>query len=299
MEILKDKLAVVLVTYNRLAFIKQIYESIKNQTKKPDKIIIVNNSSTDGTLEWLEQTQKNDNMLLFITQPNLGSSGGQYTAFKTAYELGYEWIWEMDDDVLPRPDCLEILWKYRQENTIIAPLRYTKEGEVFYNEIIKFNHTNIFKTFWEIVTDSSILNKEIQFVEGLTFEGAFFHRSLIQKIGLPDKRIFIFGDDTDFCIRATRAGFKLALIPNAKMDRLLTVNYNQQIHTPKRYYIMRNQMLADRFYGNWSVRNIRPLIYMLKWLFGRTNSFQDIKITFKAYWDAIRTKPLKDYYAQE
>lgn len=299
MEVLKDKLAVVLVTYNRLEFIKLIYESIKNQTKVPDKIIIVNNSSTDGTLEWLEETSKKDSTLMYITQPNTGSSGGQYTAFRTAYELGYEWIWEMDDDVVPRANCLEILWKYRQPNTIIAPLRYTKEGEVFYNEIVKFNHTNIFKTFWEIVTDPSLLNKEIEYVEGLTFEGAFFHRTVIQKIGLPDKRIFIFGDDTDFSIRANRAGFKLALIPKANMDRLLPVNYEQQIHTPKRYYIMRNQMLSDRFYGNWAVRNIRPIIYLIKWLFTRSSSFQDIRVSFKAYWDAINTQPLKNYYDQE
>lgn len=299
MDILKDKLAVVIVTFNRLDFIKLIYESIKNQTKIPDKIIIVNNSSSDGTLEWLEEISSKDSTLMYITQPNTGSSGGQYTAFRTAYELGYEWIWEMDDDVVPRPDCLEILWKYRKTNTIIAPLRYTKEGEVFYNEIIKFNHTNILKTFWEIVTDSSLLNKDIEYVEGLTFEGAFFHRSVIQTIGLPDKRIFIFGDDTDFSIRASRAGFKLALIPKAKMDRLLPINYEQQIHSPKRYYIIRNQMLSDRFYGNWPVRNIRPIIYLFKWLFARTSSLQDIKISFKAFWDAINTKPLKDYYDQE
>lgn len=299
MEILKDKLAVVLVTYNRLELLKQIYKSIKNQTKGPDKIIIVNNSSTDGTLDWLEETKDKDNLLMFVTQPNSGSSGGQYTAFRAAFELGYEWIWEMDDDVLPRHDCLETLWKYRNQNTIIAPLRYTKEGDVYYNEIIKFNHTNIFKTFWEVVTDSSLLSKEIEYVEGLTFEGAFFHRSVIQKIGLPDKRIFIFGDDTDFCIRASRAGFKLALIPSAKMDRLLTVNYYQQIHTPKRYYIIRNQMLSDRFYGNWGVRNIRPVIYLFKWIFARSNSFQDLKISFRAYLDAILTKPLNDYYDQK
>lgn len=299
MEILNDKLAVVLVTFNRLDLIKLIYDRIKNQTKKIDKIIIVNNSSTDGTLEWLEETKAKDDLLIVITQPNSGSSGGQYTAFKTAYELGYEWIWEMDDDVLPRPDCLEKLWEHRDKSKILAPLRYTKEGEIFYNEIIKFNHTNVFKTFWEVVTDQSILTKEVEYVEGLTFEGAFFHRSVIQKIGLPDKRIFIFGDDTDFCIRASRAGFKLALITKAKMDRLLTVNYNLQIHSPKRYYIIRNQMLLDRFYGNWAVRNCRPLIYLLKWLFGRSNSFQDVRLSFKAYFDAIRTKPLNDYYNQK
>lgn len=299
MNVLHDKLAVVLVTFNRLEFLKKIFYALINQTRKPDRIIIINNSSTDGTLDWLQKTSEDVPILHFLTQPNLGSSGGQYTGFRVAYEMGYEWIWEMDDDVVPASNCLELLWHHRSKDTVLAPLRYTFEGDVFYNEIIKFNHTSLTKSFWEVVTNEEILQKDLAYVQGLTFEGAFFHRSLIEKIGLPDKRIFIYSDDTDYSIRAYRAGFKLALVPKARMDRLLPFKFHEQIHTPKRYYIVRNQMLMDRFYGNWLVRNFRPWIYLAKWLFGRSCSWADVKFTLRAFVDAMKMKPLKDYYEQE
>lgn len=99
------KVAACVVTFNRIKFLKEIIPALKNQTRKPDKIFVIHNSGTDGTAEWLaEQTD-----LTVITQPNVGSSGGQYTAFKTAFEAGFDWIWIMDDDVVPRPECLENL----------------------------------------------------------------------------------------------------------------------------------------------------------------------------------------------
>jgi rhamnopyranosyl-N-acetylglucosaminyl-diphospho-decaprenol beta-1,3/1,4-galactofuranosyltransferase len=91
----ENNIAVVLLTYNRLAFLKDLVHAIKNQTFKVAKIIVVNNSSTDGTAEWLSGVEG----IEVITQANVGSSGGQYTGIKAAYSTGLEWIWTMDDDV--------------------------------------------------------------------------------------------------------------------------------------------------------------------------------------------------------
>ena len=76
------RVAAVAVTFNRLEFLKELITSLKNQSRTPDEIIIVNNSSTDGTEEWLAEQDG----LTVIKQGNTGSSGGQYTAYKTAYE---------------------------------------------------------------------------------------------------------------------------------------------------------------------------------------------------------------------
>jgi GT2 family glycosyltransferase len=297
-KILINQVAIVLVTFNRLELLKRLYESLNQQTKPYDKLIIVNNSSTDGTLEWLEMQKELNSKLIIVTQPNSGSSGGQYTAFRTAYELGYEWIWEMDDDILPNSNCLEELFANREKNTIMAPLRIDNKGNIFYNEVIDINLSNPFKSFWaKIIDEDSAKNKLIK-VDGLTFEGAFFHRSVISKIGLPDKRVFIFGDDTEFCLRAKNSGINAAMITTVNIHRLLDYNMEQQIHTSKRYYIFRNQIWMDRLYGNFAVRNLRPIIYLLKWIIQRSKNLSDVKHTFKAFLDGIKVKPLKDYYEQ-
>jgi GT2 family glycosyltransferase len=90
---------------NRLSDLKRCIGALRNQTLKIDLILVVNNGSTDGTQEWL--TTQSD--ITTITQVNTGSAGGQYTAFKYAYEGEADWIWTMDDDVVPQSDALESL----------------------------------------------------------------------------------------------------------------------------------------------------------------------------------------------
>lgn len=102
---MSSKIAAVVVTFNRLELLKQCIDSLRNQTHKLDEIIIVNNSSTDGTIEWLNQ-QKD---LTIITQENSGSAGGQHTGIKIAYEKGFDWIWCFDDDCFVETNALEEL----------------------------------------------------------------------------------------------------------------------------------------------------------------------------------------------
>ena len=45
--------ATVVVTYNRLSYLKNLIESLRQQTYTDNHIIVINNSSTDGTAEWL------------------------------------------------------------------------------------------------------------------------------------------------------------------------------------------------------------------------------------------------------
>src|SRR3989339_2181349 len=116
----KYKIAAVVVTFNRLTLLQECIESLRNQTHTLDEIIIVNNSSTDGTLEWLN-AQKD---LTVITQENSGSAGGQYTGIKTAYEKGYDWILLFEDELIAESSALEILLKYTEKNfSALACLR--------------------------------------------------------------------------------------------------------------------------------------------------------------------------------
>jgi GT2 family glycosyltransferase len=283
----KNEVAAVLVTFNRLELLKSVYASLKNQSKKIDKIIIVNNGSTDGTSEWLSMQSD----IEIINQSNTGSSGGQATGFRAAHEQGYEWIWEMDDDVVPASDCLEKMYAKRQENQIYSPLRYSAEGGVFYNDTKEFNLTNPFKGFWKDIISENDVNQDYIPAIGITFEGAFFHRNVITKIGLPEQNIFIYGDDSEFFIRASKAGFRIGILTSAVANRLLPYTIEAQIHTPKLYYIIRNQILIDRLHGNSSVRLVRPLIYFAKWLL-KAKTKEDIMNTFKAFKDGWNYKPI-------
>jgi rhamnopyranosyl-N-acetylglucosaminyl-diphospho-decaprenol beta-1,3/1,4-galactofuranosyltransferase len=100
-----DKVIAVIVTYNRQQLLSECITALKNQTRKVDKILVINNGSTDETSSWLQSQHDIDH----ISQENVGSAGGFYTGIKTAYESGYNWMWMMDDDGYPKEDALEKL----------------------------------------------------------------------------------------------------------------------------------------------------------------------------------------------
>ena len=95
----------VIVTYNRFELLKECIAAVKAQTYKPSFILVVNNSSTDGTTEWLNQQHD----LIVIQQPNNGGAWGFYTGLKEGYRTNADWFWVMDDDTIPLPTALEKL----------------------------------------------------------------------------------------------------------------------------------------------------------------------------------------------
>ena len=94
----------VIVTYNRKDLLKRCLVALRSQTRSPDKILVINNSSTDGTDLMLTEMGIN-----FITQPNLGSAGGWHAGIKYAIENNFDACWLMDDDGYPDDKALEIL----------------------------------------------------------------------------------------------------------------------------------------------------------------------------------------------
>lgn len=170
------KITAVVVTFNRLELLKQGIECLRKQQKLTG-IIVVNNGSTDGTREWLDAQQG----LLVVHQDNVGGSGGFYTGIERAYSEGADWIWCMDDDVFPRPDCLDRLLPYtdRPEVGILSPRRLL-EGKVFTHEFQHFNFTNPVGSLHGRKLAKQQVNQATEIV-GADFEGPFISRRVVER----------------------------------------------------------------------------------------------------------------------
>ncbi len=277
---MKNTVAVVLITFNRLELLKEVLGGIQKQTYPIDRIFVVNNGSTDGTSEWLAVQ---DNITV-INQENVGSSGGQYTGIKAASECGTKWIWTMDDDVVPAPDCLEKLLIPEGDSIVRAPLRYAAEGGVFYNDVKKLNLNNPFSSIWEgIIEDKDLENEYIE-ADGITFEGPLFASSYVELIGLPEKKFFIFADDTDYMIRLVKAGAKCIIVRDAKLQRKLPVPKVDISMNWKSYYMVRNIIAIDRMHGELLVSLLRPIAYFISWA-RKCKSMKEFKTVWKGFVD--------------
>lgn len=206
----------VVVTYNRLELLKECIQALRNQTRKLNEIIVVNNDSKDGTKEWLEE-QKD---ITKIHQENLGGAGGFHNGMKAAYEKGYDWIWLMDDD--GKPDILaleklcETISNYQVDATGCFNIENKESTELPSNLHIElFDGENISVTkvdeFVRLANSDGLVWRFVNM-----FNGVLLSKSLIKKIGLPKKEMIIWGDEVEYSRRIKEAKLKVATNINAK-----------------------------------------------------------------------------------
>ncbi len=279
----------VVVTYNRLNLLQRVVGALKGQSKKLDKIYIVNNGSTDGTKEWLDgQTGLN-----VIHQENVGGSGGFYRGIQEASKEECDWIWCMDDDVFPREDCLETLLNVAERHEklgIICPHRLMS-GKTFVGEAKTLNLTNPFSDMHnDMLTAQELESNETVSIVGMAFEGPLIRKEVVEKIGLPNKELFILYDDTDYSYRTVLAGYKVVVARDALMDK-----YDFQSKTSYRedkiknkwklaYHIRNTAYFGHRYGKNIAVRYMAALPFIMRMYAAITFNFvKGHKYSFSDY----------------
>ena len=88
-----NRLSVIITNYNYLRYLPSAVESVRNQ--EPDELIVVDDGSTDGSVEWLRSTRG-------ITKLICKANGGQASAMNAGYRVSTgDLIWFLDaDDIL-------------------------------------------------------------------------------------------------------------------------------------------------------------------------------------------------------
>jgi rhamnopyranosyl-N-acetylglucosaminyl-diphospho-decaprenol beta-1,3/1,4-galactofuranosyltransferase len=240
--------AAVIVTYNRLNLLKRCIEAIRNQSRKPEAIIIVNNGSTDGTEQWLGL----QNDLTVYNQKNLGGAGGFNRGIMEAYEAAFDWIWVMDDDGCPALDCLEELMAATAKKTEVDVW-----GCIVLDED---DHSKLAFDCKPVTNENGEINWDIEFINDWAafFNGVIFSKHAIKKVGYPNPSLFIWGDDIDYFERTRRqciiSSTTKAIFYHPK-DRLYSTTYrNQYVYDGpvnwKAYCFFRNRAYLGRKYFN-------------------------------------------------
>ena len=190
------KIASVVVTYNRKELLNNTIESLLNQTRKLDQIIIVDNASTDGTESLLKNRGYFTNQYISYIKmsENLGGAGGFNKGIKTAFERGFDWVWVMDDDGVPAINCLEELLKYKKHSSFLAPLVLNIDN----NKELSFHCKGIIdrQTIEREYSNTNLIEDY-----ACPFNGILINKDLLLEVGFPKADMFIWGDEQEYYIR--------------------------------------------------------------------------------------------------
>lgn len=185
--------ATIIVTYNRLALLKEVIEALRLQTNSDQQLIVVNNGSTDETPQWLDLQSD----VICIHQQNVGGAGGFFTGIKYAAEHGYKYCWIMDDDVICQPSALsELLSAYqaRKDTGFVCSRVIGIDGQPMNTPFADMRPAeNGYSDIYDYVVEHGMVK-----VKNATFVSVFFHTDIVKEIGLPIKEFFIWGDDSEY-----------------------------------------------------------------------------------------------------
>ncbi|SFU33764.1 dTDP-4-dehydrorhamnose reductase [Halomonas korlensis] len=195
----------VVLTYNRQELLQCCLDAIQQQTRRCDDILVINNASTDGTREMLESGKYSD-LKVYSLKKNMGAAGGFNAGFRLAYDNGADYVWMMDDDVIPETTALErlleadaLLEEKGAKRTYLLSTAFTETGQSTNTPQISDKRNEAGHFGWPEQLEHGLVA-----VCSGTFVSILLPRSTLKQYGLPISSMFIWGEDAEFTLRITR-----------------------------------------------------------------------------------------------
>ena len=225
--------SIVIVNWNGLKYLHECLSSLLNQTYRPIEIILVDNASTDGSVDFVREHIPS--VRIFQNSKNLGfAEASNIGIMKSKGEL----IALFNQDAIANKDWLANLVEVIESSEEIAAVA----GKVYYWGD-KYGKNAVFCTWSKIdpytASPYNFTGNEPQAaVDYLSGCAMLVKKEIINEIGLFDTGYFLYFDETDWCARMIRAGYKLIYVPNAIVRHVVSGSLeNSQI---KAEYMIRN-----------------------------------------------------------
>lgn len=249
-----DKYAIIIVTHNRIELLKECINNALNQTAAAEKIIIVNNASTDGTDEYLKtQFFKNEIFEIVESRENIGGAGGFNLGIEKALAHDIDWILVIDDDAILEKAYAKSLLQQLHIQAENNREYQAAAGIVKVNgEIDKYHRRYVANPGLRLKTfDEKNYQKETFECDIASFCGMMVRKELVRRIGLPHAEYFIFHDDTEYSLRILKYS-KFLVVTDAVLNHKTKTEQKQKPrrYTWKDYYEIRNRLLYVKEHGN-------------------------------------------------
>jgi GT2 family glycosyltransferase len=289
----------VVLTFNRKELLRRCLDCVFAQSRPCDRVIVVDNCSSDGTSEMLRREWA-DRVEVHTLSRNIGASGGFNAGIRIAYQTGADFVWLMDDDVLPEENALTKLVEADQfladtgvARAFVVSSAWTEDGGVTNVPKIDTRPTVRGYESWPL-----FLHRQLVPVTRATFVSILLPRSTIAEYGLPFAPMFIWGEDSEYTLRITRKypGFLVAesrVLHLRQLSGVLSIatEVNRTRLEYHRHFI-RNHMYIARIHGarldyyRHAIRQIQLLLHLL-----RIHQFEKARIVLTGFLESFWFNP--------
>lgn len=266
-----SKVSTVVVNWNAREDTRECVESLLKSDYPGLDIILVDNASSDGSVEYLRSVCPGMTVLENSTNERfaLGSNKGM----RHALDRGAEYVFLLNNDAIVEETTIGRLLRALERSPgtgLVGPkILYFSKKDVIWSAGGDVN-------FWTGITrHRGIREKDVgQFDDAvevgyLTGCALMAKRELIEKVGFLDSSYHIYGEDADWCLRARKAGFGVVYVPEARAWHKVSVSTGGEFSAGKLYEKTKSNFLLFSKHArpyHWITIPFFSLFYLL-WIF--------------------------------
>ena len=241
---MQARINIVILNWNGFDDTCQLLDSLFNISYTNIKIIVVDNNSVNNEAEMLRKSY-GDKIHIISCKKNLGFSGGNNVGIKFSLEDKADFVLLLNNDTIVEADFLEPLINIFDSSNKIGitgpQINYYNEMDKIWSaggKISRIRSSGFAKSNFK-ETESNKEHKSVSFVSGCCM---LIKSEVLTRVGIFDENYFLYNEDTDLCLRTTRAGYKVLIIPESKIYHKVNSSTEKNLSLLPLYYTTRNRL---------------------------------------------------------
>jgi len=259
--VITPTVCIVVLNWNRREDTLDCLASLERLNYASHWILVVDNGSTDGSVETIERTYPP--VEIIQTGANLGYAEGNNVGLREALSRNADYALVLNNDTIVAPDMLTRLVEAAEADAHVGATGPT----IFFHEAPDIIWSAGGQFDWRRGKPllRGLRERDVgqfpdsQPVDYLPGSAILMRREALEQIGGFEPRYFLYYEDNDWCLRAQRHGYTIVHVPRAQLWHKISLS--QQFSSPCiSYYHTRNRLLFLRTAGTGPVTWARVLV---------------------------------------
>jgi GT2 family glycosyltransferase len=244
---------VIVLSWNGKNDTLECLASLQQLTYQNARIVVVDNASCDGTVDAIHLAFPNAELI--VNASNLRFAEGNNVGIRWSLERRAEYVLLLNNDTVVDPEFLSHLVEAaenKEQIGIAGPKIYYFDDQKriwFAGGLIKWwrgrvTHIGI----REVDNGRYDTTTVVDYITGCCM---LIKRNVIETIGMLDEQYYIYGEDVDLCIRASRSGYKSVYVPSSRVWHKLSASTKGHLSWFKNWNKLESQLRLMARYARW------------------------------------------------
>ncbi|MGZ5920143.1 MAG: glycosyltransferase family 2 protein [Rhizomicrobium sp.] len=247
------KVGVVLLNWNGWRYTVAAAESLQSSSGVSIKTIVVDNASTDGSLDHLRDALSEAEI---IANPvNSGFAGGCNVGIRRALDVGCDYIFLLNNDALVCPTTIPELVAASQrlhDKAILGSVVRFADSDEYQYFGSRYSNQSAHPVWFKAGEDGHLLAQPLIETDFALGAALFVPSDVIRRVGMFDERFYLTYEDVDLCYRARKHGIGCAMVTSSVVYHHASVSMGPESAPLQTYFLTRNELL-------FSEKNVRGI----------------------------------------